>query len=89
LRGVRSGPWKLFRSGQLYHLADDIGESKNVAAQHPEIVKRLIGVMVEFEADIRANSRPVGVARNSRTLLPRPGVTGEAAYAPTLSLRRQ
>jgi hypothetical protein len=43
----------------------------------------------EFEANLRAHSRPVGVAENPRTLLPRPGVAGEAAFAPTLSLGRK
>jgi arylsulfatase A-like enzyme len=87
LRAVRSGPWKLFRSGRLYHLGNDISESRNVAAEHPEVVKRLHGYMDEFEAEVRKHSRPVGTARNPRTLLPRPGVEGEAAFAPTLSLK--
>ena len=89
LRAVRSGPWKLFRNGQLYHLIDDIGEKHNVAANNPEVVKRLTGYLDEFEADIRKNARPVGIAKNPRTLLPRPGVEGEQAFAPTLSLKRK
>jgi arylsulfatase A-like enzyme len=88
LRAVRSGPWKLFRKGQLYNLNEDIGETTDVAAAHPEIVKRLTGYMDEFEAEITKNARPVGVAKNPRTLLPRPGVEGDEAYAPTLSLPR-
>ena len=88
LRAVRSGPWKLFRNGQLYDLANDIGETKNVAADHPEVVKQLNGYLSEFEAEIRDNSRPVGVARNPRTLLPRPGVEGQEAFQPTLSLKK-
>jgi arylsulfatase A-like enzyme len=89
LRAVRSGPWKLFRSGQLYNLADDIGETENVAAAHPEIVARLSRAMDEFDAEMGKNARRVGVARNPRTLLPRPGVEGEAAYRPTLDLPRR
>jgi arylsulfatase A-like enzyme len=88
LRAVRSGPWKLFRNGSLYNLDDDIGERNDVAADHPDVVKRLTRCMDEFEAEITANARPVGVAKNPRTLLPRPGVEGEEAYAPTLSLPR-
>jgi arylsulfatase A-like enzyme len=88
LRAVRSGPWKLFRSGELYHLGDDLGESRNVASKHPEMVRRLQGCLDEFEAEIREHSRPVGVVQNPRTLLPRPGVEGEQAYAPTLSLKK-
>ncbi|MBN2132134.1 MAG: sulfatase [Sedimentisphaerales bacterium] len=88
LRAVRSGPWKLFRNGSLYHLEDDIGERNNVAADHPDVVQRLTRTMDEFEAEITRNARPIGVAENPRTLLPRPGVEGEQAYAPTLSLPR-
>jgi len=89
LRAVRSGSWKLFRSGQLFHLGKDIGETKNVAAKHPEIVARLTGYLSAFDAEIRSNSRPVGVARKPRTLLPRPGVEGEEAFAPTLSVKKR
>lgn len=89
LRAVRSGPWKLFRNGQLYNLDEDIGESKNVAAEQPEVVKRLQGYMDQFEAEIQKNARRVGVADNPKTLLPRPGVQGVKAYAPTLSVKRK
>ncbi len=84
LRAVRSGPWKLFRNGPLYNLDKDISEKKNVAAKHPEIVKRLTGYMNKFEQNIKKNSRPIGKAKNPRTLVPRPGAEGEDAYTPTL-----
>jgi arylsulfatase A-like enzyme len=40
------GPWKLlqndpFQPFELYHLGDDPGESRNVAADHPKIVREL------------------------------------------------
>ena len=53
-KAVRWNEWKLwfnssakggkasFSATELYNLKDDIGESKNVAADHPEIVKRLL-----------------------------------------------
>ena len=84
LRAVRSGPWKLFRNGPLYNLEEDLGEKKNVAAKRPGVVKRLKGYMNEFERDLKKNSRPVGVAKNPKTLVPRPGAKGEDAYTPTL-----
>jgi hypothetical protein len=43
--------------------------------------------MDEFEAEITKNARRVGLAENPRTLLPRPGVKGEQAFAPTLSIK--
>ena len=58
LHAVRVGPWKLFlpdrkvfygyvkdrgTSGlELYNLDEDVGESRNVAAAHPEVVARLL-----------------------------------------------
>ena len=53
------------------------------------MVKRLKGLMKEFEQDLKKNSRPVGVAKNPRTLVPRPGVEGEEAYTPTLWIGKQ
>ncbi|MCB1228453.1 MAG: sulfatase [Verrucomicrobiales bacterium] len=86
LRAVRSGPWKLFVTGELYHLDSDIGESKNVAGEHPDIVARLKQKLTEFEAEITTHSRPVGKTHATRTLLPRPGVEGDEGYRPTLEL---
>jgi len=70
LRAVRSGPWKLHAGGQLYNLDGDIGERKNLAGRHPEIVSRLRKRMKEFEADLKKNSRPVGKHPNPKYLVP-------------------
>jgi len=43
---------------QLYNTINDIGERKNVAADHPEIVKRLRTAYDEHVAEIRKNRRP-------------------------------
>jgi arylsulfatase A-like enzyme len=45
LQAVRFGPWKAIRNGpglplELYDLATDLGETKNLASAHPEIVAR-------------------------------------------------
>lgn len=47
-RGKR-GPPKTYR-GQLYHLADDIGERNNLIDQRPEIVRRLRKELAEIVA---------------------------------------
>ena len=47
-------------------------------------MKHLKGYMNEFEKDLKKNSRPIGKAKNPRTLVPRPGAEGEDAYTPTL-----
>ena len=76
LRAVRSGPWKLFLNGPLHNLEENLGETKNYASERPGVVKRLKGYAARFEKDLKKNSRPVGVAKNPRTLVPRPGVEG-------------
>jgi arylsulfatase A-like enzyme len=45
-QAVRSGDWKAVRLGpnqplELYDLARDVGETRNVAAEHPEIVAKI------------------------------------------------
>ncbi len=89
LAGVRSGEWVFLVKGELYNLKRDLGQKKNVAKSNPDVVKKLRGVLKEFAANIKAHSRPVGVVKNSRTLVPRPGVEGEEGYRPTLSLPRK
>lgn len=89
LRAVRTGPWKLFVSGELYQLANDIGETTDVARAHPDIVADLRRHLASFEADLAANSRPVGRPVNPRTILPRPDATGEEAHRPTLELPKR
>ena len=42
LQAVRAGDWKLhLTSGELYDLRADIGETVDLATQHPEIVESL------------------------------------------------
>jgi len=69
---IRKGPWKLLPaagggkgpkakrgpsgSAQLYNLADDLGETKDVAAQHPEVVKELSALLEQVRN--RGRSRP-------------------------------
>jgi len=48
-QGKTRGP----TAAELYNLADDIGETKNLAAQHPEVVKE----MTELLQQVRENGR--------------------------------
>ena len=45
---------------QLYNLEDDLGETTNVAEDHPEIVERLAKAYQAHIEDIRKNRRPAG-----------------------------
>lgn len=59
---IRRGPWKFVpahKKGagpELYNLADDIGETRNVAAVNPKIVEELRSLLKRVQADGR--SRP-------------------------------
>jgi arylsulfatase len=63
LQAVRSGRWKLrhafeMESGsdpkrlELYDLADDPGETRDLAASHPEVVGRLTKAMAEMRVEL-------------------------------------
>lgn len=76
--GIRRGPWKLVRKGQkheLYHLEDDIGEKKNLAKRHPEIVRELSKLLSAHAAALAANTRPAGFVESgtAKPLISEPG----------------
>ena len=56
---VRSGKWKL-KGRELFDLDKDIGETQNLAADNPEIVKRLGGLVAAHKEDLAKNKRPAG-----------------------------
>ncbi|WP_395750687.1 sulfatase [Prosthecobacter sp.] len=74
LQAVRSGPWKLhLGSKELYHLEEDIGEAKNVAADHADIVEKLQKLAEKMKADLgdKTNNAP-GVRALGRVENPQP-----------------
>jgi arylsulfatase len=52
-KAVRRGPWKLVTlpdsKPELYNLADDLGETRNVAANHAEVVNSLRDELARWE----------------------------------------
>lgn len=65
LEAVREGKWKYnIKNGTLYNLHADISEKWDVAEQHPDIVKRLKNVMLDFDAKMDREKRPVGIFKN-------------------------
>ena len=95
LGAVRSGPWKLhvgrFKREpgaegatwrhvlELYNLEEDVGETINVADQHPDTVERLQAMLAEAREDLGddqtqvegKNTRPAGHVEEPRTLTQR------------------
>jgi len=69
-QAVRMGDWKAVRHGtkapiELYDLKTDIGETRNVAADHPDVVKRIEAILAavrteskEFPVRERPTTRP-------------------------------
>jgi len=81
LAAVRSGKWKLHlgtknkrgkRLPSLYNLEADIGETKSLYKEHPEIVQRLRTHAEAFNAEIAKNSRPAGLVQNAKALSSHP-----------------
>ena len=66
LESARQGKWKLRRSGkksqpvELYDLASDISESKNLAKENAILVNEMINKMNLFDEKLKKNQRPAG-----------------------------
>jgi arylsulfatase A-like enzyme len=59
-QALRQGPWKAVRLNvldpanatvELYNLAEDVGEHRDLADEHPEIVARLVALMAKAHVD--------------------------------------
>ena len=70
---VRAGKWKLRLRGrstvrkqpagpfpELFDLSSDVSERRNVAADNPDVVKRLTKLIQNHRAEISKNKRPIG-----------------------------
>lgn len=61
--GLRMGDWKLVRPGthaswELYHLADDPGETHDLAAARPKDLERLVAAFQHWEHEVREDASP-------------------------------
>jgi arylsulfatase A len=73
LEAVRSGPWKLhLAKGELYDVHDDLGEAKDVAAAHPDVVKKLRGLAEAMGSDLGLDGMGPGVRALGRVANPQP-----------------
>lgn len=65
---LRKGPWKYLPGGrggkqprgELYNLADDIGETRNVATAHQDLVTELAAKLEQIRSSGRSRSRQEG-----------------------------
>lgn len=79
LQAVRSGPWKLHLAQQtLYNLETDIGESTNVTAANPQVVRRLRALADQMKDDLGLDGigpgcRPLGKVSNAQPLISHDG----------------
>jgi arylsulfatase A len=79
LEAVRSGPWKLhLQGGELYNLDTDLGESDDVAAENPGVVKRLQALAESTRGDLGLDGigpgcRPLGRVADPQPLIGRDG----------------
>jgi arylsulfatase A len=56
---------------RLFNLVDDVGERHDVAAQHPEIVERLLGYIKAMDQDLGAHQNGPGVREPGRVSHPK------------------
>jgi arylsulfatase A-like enzyme len=72
LQAVRAGNWKLHITKDklvaLFDVKNDVGESKNVLQDHPEIEKQLSEHIATFAKDIAGNSRPAAFVKDPKPL---------------------
>ena len=88
LEAVRGGPWKLhLAKGDLYHLGNDPGEAKDVAAEHPEELARLRALADRMKDDLGLDGigpgcRPLGRVKNPLPLIDPDGKIREGFEPP-------
>ena len=64
----------------LHNLDQDIGETTDVAAQNPDVVKRLQGYIAKMDADLGVTTLGPGVRPCGRIENPKPLLRGAAEY---------
>lgn len=99
LEAVRSGPWKLHLARadgapgepagqprqQLFNLAGDIGETKDVAATHPDVVARLQALAQTMESDLGLRTVGPGCRPLGRVAKPEPLINHQGEVRPGLA----
>jgi arylsulfatase A len=68
--GIKEKAADLSKADRLYNLGEEIGETTDRAADHPEIVARLRKLGERMANDVAENKRPAGEVENPVTLYP-------------------
>ena len=77
-KAMRDGPWKLMIDGRgakgvaLYNLADDVAESKDLAAQHPARIKQMLAAIAAWKKDVATGATVQAPPPPGVTDTPRP-----------------
>ena len=63
MQGLRSNNWKIARQRsdqpwELYNLANDIGETNNLAGKHPKKVKQMAALVEKARVPMRPQREP-------------------------------
>jgi len=80
-QAIRQGPWKAVRTPlstgetQLFNLDEDLGEARDIAAEHPEIVRKL-----EARMDAAHEDHPNWTPRGNPPNKPSPPGDGRARF---------
>jgi arylsulfatase A len=95
LEAVRHGDWKLHLAStakkdadtpaakiHLYNLKTDIGEAKDVAADHPDIVKKLEGLVALMKDDLGLDGIGPGCRELGRVKEPKPLIAKDGTVRP-------
>ncbi len=77
-KGSKGGPAR----PQLFHLDDDLGESIDLSARHPEVVERLQALVEEMDADLGISEIGPGCRSLGRVDDPRPFLDHEGRVRP-------
>jgi arylsulfatase A len=99
LEAVRSGPWKLHLAladgaagqkkarprPQLFHLIDDIGETTDLASEHPEIVAKLTALTRAIDDDLGLDGIGPGCRPLGRVTNPKPAIDHEGIVRPDMA----
>jgi len=67
VEAIRLGKWKLRVTGktpELYDLQAEIGETTDLAAENPEVVKQLLALIKKYDTELKANVRPAWHRKN-------------------------